>query len=546
MFTQQPHTMTQSPQTSTDWKSIVAYAGTFLLIPAWDAAALINPAQGKRPTPDAPLRRLSTAAALGLVLAMIAGRGARGLSAQMALQTLLLLAACAALTGVLSSALLALMALLERIPGSAGRALEGLVWWGTGALALIPTGAAAIVIGLGALRSGLLAPAFLTGVHPAGISLRGVLLGASTSAALPAWITARAAWNSLQDAAGARRLETAAREAGITFNRLAGLVVGQIVLAEYALNLNGAGRASVAALRDANPAQAGGALLMLSALLAAGHLRALIHERAFNDPPTQGAPDKAAPVLRPWLVVLGLSVPFLAILAQLTGLAGNPALADPSAIYQLRSALHPLGTDGAGRDLVARIASGTITTWGITLSATLGAMGLGVLWGDTARRAKGWHAEVLHTLALGLTLAQPALIASAIILGGADSASMAAVAIGLALAPRVASGLANRPLSRAALIAAGGMALAAAFQISAGIDLLGLGIAGHSASLGTLWPQPSEVYAGALLAPGAGLYRLALKALAANAISTLGLGLIVVAVTKHGPADGRILSAPLQ
>ncbi len=73
------------------------------------------------------------------------------------------------------------------------------------------------------------------------------------------------------------------------------------------------------------------------------------------------------------------------------------------------TALHPLGTDELGRDMLARLLQGTHSTLGVAIPAALLALALGTLYGTAAGAAPAWLDRLLMR-ALDVVLALPVLV----------------------------------------------------------------------------------------------------------------------------------------
>jgi peptide/nickel transport system permease protein len=113
--------------------------------------------------------------------------------------------------------------------------------------------------------------------------------------------------------------------------------------------------------------------------------------------------------LRLGLLILALlaAVAVLAPLAQ-GWLGADPFQPDLFARYEPASALHPLGADELGRDILLRLLFGARVSLAVGLAAALVASALGTVLGVLAAWRGGWVDAALMRLADGL-LALPAL-----------------------------------------------------------------------------------------------------------------------------------------
>ncbi|MDQ3512800.1 MAG: ABC transporter permease [Chloroflexota bacterium] len=206
---------------------------------------------------------------------------------------------------------------------------------------------------------------------------------------------------------------------------------------------------------------------------------------------------------------------------------------------------HPLGTDGLGRDLLARIAAGARTSLLVAVAATLGAgvigVGLGVvagISGGAADRVIAWLADV--QLALPFVLV--AIAAAATVGTGTWQVVVVLAVTGWVAYARVvrssARSIRRAPYIEAAtalgasrgqviarhvlpnlaapVVAIGGQQLAGMILYEAGLSYLGLGVPRESVSWGSLIADAGEAPASAwwlTVFPGV---MLALAVLAAN------------------------------
>jgi len=98
---------------------------------------------------------------------------------------------------------------------------------------------------------------------------------------------------------------------------------------------------------------------------------------------------------------------------------------------------HPLGVDGAGRDVLTRMLYGARVTLGIALGATAIALGSGVLLGGAAGTWHGWFDAVVSHVA-DFLLAFPSILLGLVALTVlAPSPTSVAIAVGIASLPTV-------------------------------------------------------------------------------------------------------------
>ncbi|WP_341485572.1 ABC transporter permease subunit [Thioclava sp. GXIMD4215] len=169
-------------------------------------------------------------------------------------------------------------------------------------------------------------------------------------------------------------------------------MTGGAIAVEKVFSIPGLGRAALgaASAQDLPALQAGLLLLLLNAL-AIGILANLIRVALLGRALTLGAlpvtpPQSAPPDRRLWLVPL-LVVLLLAGLV-LWGWPRDPFSAQYLRLQAPGPAL-PLGADGLGRDVLARIAHGAFSTIGMAVLATGIALCLGLLMGMVPRLSIG-------------------------------------------------------------------------------------------------------------------------------------------------------------
>ncbi len=543
--------------TSSAWLGVLAFAGTFLLVPLWDIYALITTLRAgwlaRR------LALLGAACALAMAaLAWLAGPPIEP-AIQQAAPTLRLIAIAWPAGGLLTLALVGVALAVRRL-GGLRRLMAGGLWLGSGILAT-PVGAVVLVGLLLGLRYELLAP------------LRLLLGGGFAAALLPALIAARAglrAW----DGAGREALPPGERIARLglgaarAFAEQAGWLLGSLVLVEMVLGLGGLGGLLHAALLRADGAALAGALALFPPALLVARVRAALIESVERAccPPAAAPEQKQAgrlPALRlalaAGLLVAALAVPAWAWRSMPTG-ADSP---DPAAIYAPRSAERPLGSDHLGRDARALVAEAQRATWIIALSAGVVAASFGGAWGIAANAARRWRgrtgellAGVIRLPADAAILLRPALIGWLVAVAGGSLMSArfpllgAGAALGLLLAPRLAwalGGHAARSSGPAAgrwlsLIAATfAMTTFAALQASLAGGLLAGGLSPALLPGAGLIPY-QEVIASARLAPDGRFVWLAIFAAAPGALAAMAAYLFQDALAgRFAPRCGGAL-----
>ena len=209
-------------------------------------------------------------------------------------------------------------------------------------------------------------------------------------------------------------------------------LTGGAVAVETVFSIPGLGRATLGAASAQDlPVLRMGLLILLVMAVAIGSLSTIAGTlllrpalRSGALPVAQGEAEKRGG----WLVPLFA----LALLAALV-LAGMGRDPFPSAFLRLEapSLALPLGADGTGRDLLARVSHGAATTIGLAFVTTFLALGLALLAGSLPRLMAG---------PIEIAKATPAVIAGlfvAAILGPSSSGAMLAV-LAVAWAPLAA------------------------------------------------------------------------------------------------------------
>ncbi len=140
--------------------------------------------------------------------------------------------------------------------------------------------------------------------------------------------------------------------------------------------------------------------------------------------PSSGAPRELSPrrlalrrFLRHRLAVVGAIALLIVVLAAVVGpllLPYDPNVVDPLAIRQPPSADHLLGTDSAGRDVLARLLAGGRVSLLVGLTVALTATVIGLVLGAIAGFFGGWVDSVLSRIT-DVVLSFPTLIVVIII-----------------------------------------------------------------------------------------------------------------------------------
>ncbi|MFF5703588.1 ABC transporter permease subunit [Streptomyces sp. NPDC012794] len=159
-------------------------------------------------------------------------------------------------------------------------------------------------------------------------------------------------------------------------------LTGGSVAVEQVFDIPGLGRLTLrAALAQDLPVLQTGTLALVLLAAAAGALARLCARLLTGPVPRDGAllslhrPAPPAPRTPPLLYGTLLTVLIGA------GLSRDPLALHPGARLQAPSTTHPFGTDALGRDVLARIAHGALTTLGTALAVSAAALLTGVLLG---------------------------------------------------------------------------------------------------------------------------------------------------------------------
>ncbi|MFI2614783.1 ABC transporter permease subunit [Streptomyces sp. NPDC018584] len=213
----------------------------------------------------------------------------------------------------------------------------------------------------------LVLPALAMGIPAGG------LLGRLVDDALPAVFRER--WTDVWRASGVSRTRVVAaalRRALPALVPQVGLVVvgltGGAVAVETVFAVPGLGRTALGAAKSQDlPLLQGSVLALLLLALTAGGCAALVRRRLFGAALKGGALTLPAPPpgrVRAWVPATLGAVLALVIGA---GLLRDPYTVDTALRLAGRSAAHPLGTDGLGRDVLARLGHGAASTLGVAL-----------------------------------------------------------------------------------------------------------------------------------------------------------------------------------
>lgn len=298
------------------------------------------------------------------------------------------------------------LAVLLALP-SLRAAVRGRPRWGVGAIGVGLTAVPEFVLALALLLVGavglgwfdpygwdspsdVVLPALALGL-PAGGLLGRLLATALTGVAgepwVAAWRVARCPAPALAGALLQRALPSVLGQLGLV---VVGLLGGAVAV-EQVFAIPGLGRAMLgAAIAQDLPALQGSLVLVLAAALVVGLLVALLRRALLGPAVGAGAlplPPPVVVVRRRDAVVplLGLAV-LLVILGA--GLVRDPFAPDRGRLTSPSAAL-PFGADASGRDLLARVAHGALSTLGAAVLAVLACLLLGLVVGVCQRVGTG-------------------------------------------------------------------------------------------------------------------------------------------------------------
>ncbi|MER6622056.1 ABC transporter permease subunit [Streptomyces sp. NPDC000931] len=244
----------------------------------------------------------------------------------------------------------------------------------------------------------------------------GGLLGRLVADAVPAVLGER--WVELWRGAGVSRGRIAAAALRRVlpplvpqFGMVAVGLTGGAVAVETVFAVPGIGRTALGAAKSQDlPLLQGSVLALLGLGLLTGALVALIRRRLLG--PALRDAGLALPPARPVLAHPAVPVALAAVLAVTIGwgLLRDPYTVDTTARLAVPSWAHPLGTDGLGRDVLARLGHGAASTVGtaaaICLLSLLAALALGFLPGVAAGAAD--IANALPPVIVGILVAAAA------------------------------------------------------------------------------------------------------------------------------------------
>jgi len=167
----------------------------------------------------------------------------------------------------------------------------------------------------------------------------------------------------------------------------------------------------------------------------------------------------------------------------------------PCFVSSAQCYVHVLGTDGLGRDLLARLLFGSVSTIGFALNALVFAVILGFGVALISRVPSPLGRFVVERFMVATECFPPlAFILIMILVGRQDRfATLSGIAIaalvGLLFYPRIARAVITAPTARGALVAAsdrGARALTGIVALLATVDFLGYGVQPPSPSLGNI------------------------------------------------------------
>ncbi|WP_179816004.1 ABC transporter permease subunit [Allostreptomyces psammosilenae] len=246
----------------------------------------------------------------------------------------------------------------------------------------------------------LVLPALALGIPAGG------LLGRLVDDALPAVFTER--WVGLWAAAGCtpRRIAAAALRRALPaivpqFGLVAVGLTGGAVAVETVFSVPGIGRTALGAAESQDLPMLQGSVL---ALVLLGTLAGVLGDAARRRLLGPGLRDAALPLPAPAAAPATwprLALPVVLATVLLAGIAAglprDPRTVDTTARLAAPSWAHPLGTDGLGRDVLARLGHGAAATVGVALLVCLVSYALALLVGFLPALAAG-ASEVANAL----------------------------------------------------------------------------------------------------------------------------------------------------
>ena len=340
---------------------------------------------------------------------------------------------CAAAVALAVAGLFALPSLLR---ASRGERRRGAGLLATTATSLPEFLLASLFLVIGAAWLGWFPPSGWLGLHyavlpslamglPAG-GLMGKLLADAVSSAgdeqwVSAWLSARFTRGQIAVGLLRRALPTVSSQAALV---IVGLTGGAVTV-ERVFAIPGIGRATLGAATSQDiPVLQAGVLALLVLAILAGTLAALVRRALLGPAGRLGVVPVA--VVPPAFHRRDLAVPLgAALLLGLITIAG--VLRDPFASAHPRLAppswTLPFGADASGRDLLARVGHGTVSTVGTALAVVLVSLVIGILIGSLPR---------LGTGPLEVANAAPPVI-TGIIVAAISGASIGGAALAVAL-----------------------------------------------------------------------------------------------------------------
>ena len=274
---------------------------------------------------------------------------------------------------VFTALLLGLSALSRRLAsfGFAGKLLDSLRWLATSILAT-PLGHIAVLATL------LLGIRFNLLPVPVGRSAAGLIVPGLSVALLPALIAARYVERALPDPLS--HPGHTIKLAAASFYRQASWLVGGLAVAETAFGVDGLGKLLVGALRVRDKSLILTLLLLFMVATALCRLHVIHLETDGSISATkQLPPSSSAHDFHHWFKWIAFTLVLAAPLAF--AYSGRAALLpDSTTVYATPSALHPWGTDGAGRDILMLARLAIRQGWLLALAGGLVSIGLGGLW----------------------------------------------------------------------------------------------------------------------------------------------------------------------
>ena len=121
----------------------------------------------------------------------------------------------------------------------------------------------------------------------------------------------------------------------------------------------------------------------------------------------------------------------LAVLARPVAWPYPPGAQEAGLVLQAPSLAHPLGTDGNGRDVLARVIDGARYAFAVPLAALALAILIGAPLGLAAGLGGGWFDAFLSRIFQGISLVPPLLLAMALVAAMGPSLRHVVFAIGL-------------------------------------------------------------------------------------------------------------------